>query len=53
MLDTHQTPRKIIGFFMSPGLAAEVKSGAVNRGMSLRKIFEKMWTLYLDEKKKR
>jgi hypothetical protein len=52
MSETHQTPRKIIGFSMSPAMAAEVKSEAARRGMSLRKLFEEMWSLYQEEKKK-
>lgn len=52
MSEAQQTPRKIIGFSMSPAMAAKVKSEAARRGMSLRKLFEEMWSLYQEEKKK-
>ncbi|KEO53363.1 hypothetical protein [Thioclava indica] len=51
MPDTHKNPRKIIGFSMSPVLAVEVKKEAAERGISLRKLFEEMWTLYNENKK--
>lgn len=51
MPDTPQTPRKIVGFSMTPSLAAEVKSEAAQRGLSLRKLFEEMWELYQKSKK--
>ncbi|MBC6406392.1 MAG: hypothetical protein GDA41_11870 [Rhodospirillales bacterium] len=51
MSDTHKTPRKIVGFSMSPALAVEVKKEAVARGISLRKLFEEMWTLYSERTK--
>lgn len=46
MPDSRSTPRKIVGFSMSPELAAEVKQEAAKRGVSLRKLFEEMWELY-------
>ena len=51
MPDSHSTPRKIVGFSMSPELAAEVKQEAAKRGVSLRKLFEEMWELYNKSKK--
>lgn len=41
-----QQPRQIIGFSLSPELAAEVKAEADQRGVSLRKLFEELWQLY-------
>lgn len=46
MPDSRSTPRKIVGFSMSPELAAEVKQEAARRGVSLRTLFEEMWELY-------
>jgi hypothetical protein len=51
MPETHKSPRKIVGFSMSPALAVEVKKEAAARGISLRKLFEEMWTLYTEQKK--
>lgn len=51
MSDHHKSPRKIIGFSMSPELAIEVKAEAAQRGKSLRKLFEEMWALYQKAKK--
>jgi hypothetical protein len=39
-------PRKIVGFSLSPELAAEVKTEAARRGRSLRQLLEEMWQLY-------
>jgi hypothetical protein len=39
-------PRQIVGFSLSPALAAEVKNEAAKRNLSLRKLFDEMWTLY-------
>ncbi len=47
----HKSQRKIVGFSMSPALAVEVKKEAAARGISLRKLFEEMWTLYTEQKK--
>ena len=38
--------RQIIGFSMSPAMAREVKQEAAKRGMTLRKLFEEMWSAY-------
>lgn len=51
MPETHKSPRKIVGFSMSQALAVEVKKEAAARGISLRKLFEEMWTLYTEQKK--
>jgi hypothetical protein len=51
MPETQRSLRKIIGFSMSPALAVEVKKEAAARGISLRKLFEEMWTLYTEQKK--
>ena len=38
--------RQIVGFSLPPEIAAAVKSEAAHRRMSLRKLFEEMWTDY-------
>lgn len=48
-----KTERQIVGFSLAPELAREVKTEAALRGLSLRKLFEEMWQLYLAEKKSR
>jgi hypothetical protein len=42
--------RQIVGFSLSPAMAAAVKMEAARRKLSLRKLFEELWTDY--EKKK-
>lgn len=44
--------RQIVGFSLAPDLAREVKAEAAQRGMSLRKLFEEVWQLYLADKKR-
>lgn len=44
------TPRKILGFSLSPDIAAEVKVEAARRNISLRQLFNEMWTLYKKRK---
>ncbi len=51
--DTPQQNRKIIGFSLAPPMARAVKAEAAQRGLSLRKLFEEMWQLYLDKKGKK
>lgn len=51
MADARQAPRKIVGISMSPSMAVELKEEAAKREMSLRKLFEQMWTLYQENKK--
>lgn len=51
MSDAPKSSRKIVGFSMAPALAIEVKREAAERGISLRKLFEEMWTLYTEQKK--
>ncbi|MDE8347389.1 MAG: hypothetical protein POH28_14640 [Acidocella sp.] len=38
--------RQIVGISLSPDMAADVKIEAARRKMSLRKLFEEMWTDY-------
>lgn len=41
-----QDNRQIVGFSLSPDMARDVKAEAGRRGLSLRKLFEEMWTGY-------
>lgn len=41
--------RQIVGFSLSPALAREVKQEAARRGLSLRKLFEEIWSLYKEK----
>lgn len=41
-----QADRRIVGFSLSPDMAADVKAEAARRGISLRKLFEQMWSEY-------
>ena len=41
-----QRDRRIIGLSLSPQLAGEVKAEAARRGISLRKLFEELWSTY-------
>lgn len=45
--------RQIVGFSLAPEMARAVKAEAAQRGLSLRKLFEELWQLYLAEKKGR
>ena len=38
--------RQIVGFSISPELATQVKTEAAQRGLSLRRLFEEMWSTY-------
>lgn len=38
--------RQIVGFSLSPEMARAVKAEAAKRGLSLRKLFEELWTGY-------
>ena len=38
--------RQIVGFSLPPQMAREVKQEAARRGVSLRKLFEEIWTMY-------
>jgi len=40
--------RQIIGISLPPEVAAEVKIEAARRGLTLRKLFEELWTAYKD-----
>jgi hypothetical protein len=44
-------PRKIIGVSMTPALALKVKEEAAREGISIRKLFERMWDAYQKTKK--
>lgn len=45
-------PRQIVGFSLSPELAAAVKIEAARRGISLKKLFDEMWAAYTTNNKK-
>jgi hypothetical protein len=45
-LHSHKRPRQIVGFSLSPDLAAEVKMEAARRGIPLRALFVELWALY-------
>jgi len=45
--------RRILGFSLSPKMAGEVKAEAGRRGITLRKLFEELWELYLQQPKKK
>lgn len=49
--DTHKADRQILGISLPPEVAKAVKSEATRRDLTLRKLFEEMWTLYLESKK--
>jgi len=38
--------RQLVGFSLAPELARAVKTEAARRGVSLRKLFEEMWSQY-------
>ncbi|MBE2241958.1 MAG: hypothetical protein IAE86_04325 [Burkholderiaceae bacterium] len=38
--------RQIVGFSLSPAMAAAVKMEAARRKLSLRKLFEELWEAY-------
>ena len=50
-MDDHPKPRKIIGVSMAPDLAVKVKEEAAREGVSIRKLFERMWDAYQKNKK--
>jgi hypothetical protein len=41
------TKRRIIGISLAPQMAGEVKAEAARRGISLKSLFEEMWTQYV------
>ncbi len=43
--------RQIVGFSLSPAMAAAVKMEAARRKLSLRKLFEELWEGYEANKK--
>lgn len=46
MSESTARPRRIIGFSLSPDLAAKVKAEAKRREISLKTLFEEIWQLY-------
>jgi hypothetical protein len=46
-----KTVRQIVGFSLSPEQASAVKVEAARRGISLKKLFEEMWSLYSENNK--
>lgn len=47
-----KTVRQIVGFSLSPAQASAVKVEAARRGISLKKLFDEMWSLYETNNKK-
>ena len=47
----HLTPRRIVGFSLSPQLASKVKAEAGRRQIPLKTLFEELWADY--EKKQK
>jgi hypothetical protein len=43
--DTHRN-RQIVGVSLDPAMARAFKAEAVERGLSVRKLFEEMWALH-------
>lgn len=41
--------RRIIGISLAPQVAGEVKAEAARRGISLKRLFEEMWTQYVNK----
>ena len=41
-----KTPRKGVGFSLSPEMVVKVKEEAARRGLPLRKLLEEMWATY-------
>jgi len=48
-----QAESQIIGFRLPKKLAREVKAEAVDRGLSLNRLFLEMWELYQQARKKK
>lgn len=47
------TPRQIVGLSLPPELAREVKAEAARRGLSLRALFEELWTKYKKDQRQK
>ena len=47
-----QKDRKILGISMSPTMAGDIKAEAARRNISLRKLFEELWSMYLERRAK-
>lgn len=43
--DTHKN-RQIVGVSLDPRMAKEFKAEAKRRGVSMRRLFEEMWSAY-------
>lgn len=43
--------RQIVGFSLSPDMAAAVKMEAARRKLTLRKLFEELWAEYTAKQK--
>lgn len=48
--DTHTKARQIVGFSLDPEIARAVKERAAKEGLSLRKLFEQMWSSYTSKR---
>lgn len=46
LMTQQQNNRQIVGFSLSPEMARDVKTEAARRGVSLRKLFEELWSGY-------
>jgi hypothetical protein len=44
--ETHVNPRKIVGVSLDPDMAREVKAHAAERGLTVKKLFVEMWSVY-------
>jgi hypothetical protein len=49
---TNHASRQIVGLSLSPELATKFKTEAAGRGLSLRRLFEEMWSIYEQERAK-
>jgi hypothetical protein len=48
---TSHAKRQIVGFSLSPELAAEVKAEAARRNISLHDLLRELWALYKEKQK--
>jgi hypothetical protein len=49
---SHLRPRRIVGFSLTPELAAKVKAEAGRRDISLKTLFDELWALYEKQPKR-
>lgn len=47
---SRSSSRQIVGFSLSPEMAADIKVEAARRGLSLRQLLEEMWSQYKTKK---